>query len=165
MFTIWAEKLFIMSAWRFVENSACFIRFKQAWTICVRVLTSRHHFCIQNRRNGWRGRQVRTWRIYTELSEIEYRDLEQAWTTQDRRRVLQEINSSLHRTFNHISCKIRIDEGQYQLYSKHIEGYLTNNSHISVHWHQAYIQNRSNWRRGRQVRTQEIYSSVTDDQW
>ena len=105
--------LFIMSAWRFVENSACSIRFKQAWTIFITVLTGRHHFCIQNRMNGCRGRQVRTWRIYTELSEIECRDLKQGWTSQDRR-VLQEINSCLHRSFNLISCKIKIDEGQYQ---------------------------------------------------
>ena len=54
------------------------------------------------------------------LSEIEYRDLEKAWTCQDRRRVLQEINSSLHRAFNLINCKIRIDKGQYQLCNKGI---------------------------------------------
>ena len=140
----------------------------QIWVslnICIRVLTGRHHFCIQSRRNGLRNRQVRTWKIYTESSDIEHRDLEQAWTSQDRRRVLQEINSSLHRTFNLINCEIRIGEGQYQIYSKEIEGYLTGNSHFSTHWHQAYIHNRSNWWRGRQVRTQDIYISVTNDEW
>ena len=139
----------------------------QIWAslnICIRVLTGRHHFCIQNRRNRCRGRQVRTWRVYTELSEIDYyRDLEQAQTSQDRRRVLQEINSSFHRAFNLINWEIRIGEGQYQLYSKQIEGYLTSNSHFSTHWHQPW--NRSNWQRGRQVRTQGIYISVTNNEW
>ena len=115
--------LFIVLAWRFVDNPAWSVRFEQAWTIFSGVLTGRHHFCIQNsnRRNRCRGRQVRTWRVYTELSEIDYyRDLEQAQTSQDRRRVLQEINSSLHRAFDLINWEIRIVESQYQLHSKQI---------------------------------------------
>ena len=97
--------------------------------------------------------------LYRELSEREYRDLAQAQTSQDRRSMLQKINSSFHRAFNLIHCEIRIDEGQHQVHSKQIEGYLTGSSHFRTHWHQAYIQNRSNWWRGRQVRTQEIYIS------
>ena len=77
--------------------------------------------------------------------------------------MLQKVNG-LHRAFNLINWEFQIDEGQYQLYSKQIEGYLTGNSHFSTHWHQAYIQHRSNQWRDRQVRTQEIYISVTNDE-
>ena len=99
--------LFIVSAWRFFENSALPVKVEQAWTIFIRVLT-RHHFYTQHR-SGWGGRHIRPWQIYTELSEIEYRDLEQTWTSQDRRRVLQEIISSLHMPFNLINWKIKIN--------------------------------------------------------
>ena len=96
--------------------------------------------------------------LHRELSEIAYGDLEHAQTSQDRRRVLQEINSSSHKAFNLISCEIRIDEGQFQLYGKQIEGYLTGNSHFSTH--KADIHNGGDWR-GRPVRT---YISVTSDE-
>ena len=78
--------------------------------------------------------------------------------------MLQEINGSMHRAFNLINCEIEIIEGQYQVHRDHIEGYLTGNSPFSTCRHQAYIQDRSDWGRGRQVRTQGIYISVTKNE-
>ena len=93
-----------------------------------------------------------------ELSEIAYRYLKQGWTIEDMRR-------DIDRAFNLTNCEIEINEGQHQHYSRQIEGYLTGHIHCCTHWIQAYIQNRSDQCRGRQVRTQEIYNSVTNDEW
>ena len=63
------------------------------------------------------------------------------------------------------SADIRIDEDQYQLYRKQTEWYLTSNSHFSTHWHQANIHNRRDWWRGRLMGSQEIYISVTNNEY